>query len=600
MKQLLEEIYYLNRPVKKLIILFLDSILFVIASYLAAAIQLEYLPPIGRSLMLYNLISIFIYFFVFYKNSNILNRYFDLKSFNPIFMSLIFLGFLLFIIGQIGNIRYFQLNFITFQLLIFLFLLALSRITISNFFFFFKRVNIKAEACAIFGTGDSAYELINNSDFNKKYNVTHFVDEDKNKVGQYLRNKRIISIKNLKNYSFKKCFFCAPSLSSFKQKEILTIFEKQKVSLDFSYNVNPFVQSGTKDIYNLEIKKNSNVQKHTQKYKLNYKNKVVFITGGAGSIGSEICSQLHSLNPKKIIVIDNSEFNLANLKRSLMLLKNNKIIKPYLVDVCSYNSIKELFYKFKPDFVFHAAAYKHVDIVEENSNFSIRNNVLGINNVLKLTREIKASNFIFVSTDKAVRPKNIMGQTKKVGEIITTFYSKFKKKNLNYNSVRFGNVIGSSGSFMQIFKKQLVDGGPITITSKKATRFFMTINDAVSLVIQAPFLGESGNTFVLKMGDPINIYQMVLDLIKKNNLKVKNKNKSGDIGIKIIGMRKGEKVHEELFETNKNVTKTENPVVLVEKNNASLKIKSLNFFINKIENTGSLKEFLKDFLKKNK
>tara|TARA_B100000787_G_C16197757_1_gene302189 strand:- start:4489 stop:6291 length:1803 start_codon:yes stop_codon:yes gene_type:complete len=600
MKQLLEEIYYLNRPVKKLIILFLDSILFVIASYLAAAIQLEYLPPIGRSLMLYNLISIFIYFFVFYKNSNILNRYFDLKSFNPIFMSLIFLGFLLFIIGQIGNIRYFQLNFITFQLLIFLFLLALSRITISNFFSILKRVNIKAEACAIFGTGDSAYELINNSDFNKKYNVTHFVDEDKNKVGQYLRNKRIISIKNLKNYSFKKCFFCAPSLSSFKQKEILTIFEKQKVSLDFSYNVNPFVQSGTKDIYNLEFKKNSNVQKHSQKYKLNYKNKVVFITGGAGSIGSEICSQLHSLNPKKIIVIDNSEFNLANLKRSLMLLKNNKIIKPYLVDVCSYNSIKELFYKFKPDFVFHAAAYKHVDIVEENSNFSIRNNVLGINNVLKLTREIKASNFIFVSTDKAVRPKNIMGQTKKVGEIITTFYSKFKKKNLNYNSVRFGNVIGSSGSFMQIFKKQLVDGGPITITSKKATRFFMTINDAVSLVIQAPFLGESGNTFVLKMGDPINIYQMVLDLIKKNNLKVKNKNKSGDIGIKIIGMRKGEKVHEELFETNKNVTKTENPVVLVEKNNASLKIKSLNFFINKIENTGSLKEFLKDFLKKNK
>ena len=217
----------------------------------------------------------------------------------------------------------------------------------------------------------------------------------------------------------------------------------------------------------------------------------------------------------EIIVIDNSELNIANLKRSLMLLKNSEIVRPYLIDVCSHQDLKKLFYKFKPNFVFHAAAHKHVDIVEENPNFSIRNNVLGINNVLKLSREIKVTNFIFISTDKAVRPKNTMGQTKKAGEIITTFYSKFNKKNLNYNSVRFGNVIGSSGSFMQILKKQLNDGGPITITSKKATRFFMTINDAVSLVIQAPFLGESGNTFVLKMGNSINIYQMVLDITEE-------------------------------------------------------------------------------------
>ena len=190
MKQLLEEIYYVNRGVKKFIILLLDSALFIIASYLATAVQLEYLPPIGKSLMFYNLVSIFVYFFVFYKNSNIINRYFDLKSFNQIIISLLFLGIILYVIGQISNIRYFRLNFIVFQLLIFLLLLALSRISIRNFFLILKRVNIKTEACAIFGTGDSAYELINNSDFNEKYNVTHFVDEDKNKIGQHLRNKR--------------------------------------------------------------------------------------------------------------------------------------------------------------------------------------------------------------------------------------------------------------------------------------------------------------------------------------------------------------------------------------------------------------------------
>ena len=597
MNALIEEIYHLSRSIKRLIITVLDSMLFIASSYIALAFQLEYFPPIGKSLMLYNLVSIIIYFFVFYKNSNILNRYFDLKSFNSILVSLLFLGFFNYIIGKFFFIRYFELNFIVFQLLIFFFLLALSRILIKNFYLILRKVNSETEACAIFGTGDSSYELASNSNFNKRYNVTHFIDEDKNKIGQYLRGKRIISTKNLRNYNFKKCFFCAPSLSSFKQKEILSIFTKQKIPLDFSYNINSFINNK----YNLEFKKNSQVQKYSNKYKLNYKNKTIFITGGAGSIGSEICSQLYNLDPKKIIIIDNSEFNIANLKRSLMLLKNNEIVRPYLIDVCSYKDLKELFYKHKPDFVFHAAAHKHVDIVEENPNFSIRNNVLGINNVLKLSREIKVTNFTFISTDKAVRPKNTMGQTKKAGEIITTFYSKFNKKNLNYNSVRFGNVIGSSGSFMQILKKQLDDGGPITITSKKATRFFMTINDAVSLVIQAPFLGESGNTFVLKMGNSINIYQMVLDIIKKNNLKVKNKNKTnGDIEIKIIGLRDGEKVHEELFETNKNVSKTRNPLVLVEKNIIPLKVKPLDLFIGKIENAANLKSILKAFLQTNK
>ena len=213
---------------------------------------------------------------------------------------------------------------------------------------------------------------------------------------------------------------------------------------------------------------------------------------------------------------------MSKLKLSLISLKNKNIIKCHLVDVCSYTNLKNLFYKYKPHFVFHASAYKHVDIVEENSNFSIKNNILGINNVLKLSEQVKTKNFIFVSTDKAVRPKNVMGQTKKIGEILTTHFANKNKHKLNYNSVRFGNVIGSSGSFLQIFKNQLNNGGPITLTSKKATRYFMTINDAVNLVIQSPFLNENGSIFILKMGDPINIYQMVKDLIIKNNFEFEN------------------------------------------------------------------------------
>ena len=577
-KRIVEEIYFLNRSVKKVIIFFSDAFLLFFSTYLAHTIQLNYLPPIGRSLILYNFVAVLIYLFVFvfYKKFNIINRHFDLNSITSIFISTLILALLLNLIGNLISLRFFNLNFIIFQVLIFLFLISSFRIFIRNLYNILNKFNTNLETCVIFGSGENAYQLAYNSNFNNRYFVSHFIDEDKNKIGQYLGNKRIISIKDLKKYNIKKCFFCAPSLSGFKQKEIASIFSKLKISIDFRYNNNLANNKILNNQIDLNIKKTSLTKKNYLK-KNYYFNKTIFVTGGAGSIGSEICFQLYNLNPKKIIIIDNNEYNLAKLKQSLLLLKNQKIVKIHLVNVCDFESLKELFSNYKPNFVFHAAAYKHVDIVEENSNFSIKNNILGLNNVLKLSEISEVENFIFISTDKAVRPKNIMGLTKKIGEIFTTYYASKSKKIVKYNSVRFGNVIGSSGSFLQIFKRQLDNGGPITVTSKKATRYFMTINDAVNLVIQAPFLGGKGNTFVLKMGDPVNIYKMVLDLIKKNRLKIKNKN-TGDIKIKIIGLREGEKLHEELFETSDNVYKTKNPLILVEKNYLKLNNKFLKKF----------------------
>jgi len=587
-----EELYNLNRIVKKFIILLVDIFLLFISAYIVHSIQLEYFPPIGRSLLLYVLISNVIYLLIYfyYKNSSLINRYFDIDSIKALFVSTISLSIILYLISHYVDLRFFNFNFIFLHCLIFLLSIILSRIFIRNFYSILKNIDKSSENCAIFGAGDSGYQLINNSDFRAKYKVTHFIDEDKNRIGQYISNRKIISIQDLKKYSFKKCFFCAPSLSSFKQKEIQSIFQRNNIPLDFSYNTNLFNTLDNNFNYNLDIKKNSlTIKKFSQKKKV-YKNKVIFITGGAGSIGGEICSQLHNLNPKKIIILDNNEYNLSRLKQSLLLLKNKHIIKTCLMDACNFKEVKLLFKKYKPHYIFHAAAYKHVDIVEENSDFSIKNNILGLNNLLKLSTLYNVKNFTFISTDKAVRPKNVMGQTKKIGEILLTYYSRKTNQKLNYNSVRFGNVIGSSGSFIQTLRKQLSKGGPITVTSKKATRYFMTITDAVNLVIESQIMNESGNTFVLKMGKPINIYKMVLGIIKKNNKKMK---------ISIIGLRSGEKLHEELFENQLNVQKTKNPLILVEKNKNKLNQKKLNKFINNIENSLNLKKEINSFIKNN-
>ena len=412
-----EELYNLNRTVKKFIILLIDIFLLLTSAYIAHSIQLEYFPPIGRSLLLYVLISNIIYLLVyfFYKNSSLINRYFDIDSIKALFVSTISLSFVLYLISHSVNLRFFNFNFIFLHFFIFLLSIILSRILIRNFYSILKNIDKSSENCAIFGAGDSGYQLINNSDFRKKYKITHFIDEDKNKIGQYISNRKILSIQDLKKYNFKKCFFCAPSLSSFKQKEIQSVFQRNNIPLDFSYNTNRLNILDNNFNYNLDIKKNSFTIKGFSHKKKVYKNKVIFITGGAGSIGGEICSQLHGLN-QKIVILDNNEYNLSRLKQSLLLFKNNHKIKTYLMDACNFKDVKLLFKKYNPHYIFHAAAYKHVDIVEENSDFSIKNNILGINNLLKLSVLNKVKNFTFISTDKAVRPKNVMGQTKKIGE----------------------------------------------------------------------------------------------------------------------------------------------------------------------------------------
>ena len=280
----------------------------------------------------------------------------------------------------------------------------------------------------------------------------------------------------------------------------------------------------------------------TSKIQSIVRDQTILITGAGGSIGSELSRQVFSFHPKKVILLDHSEYHLYLI---LMELSNKEEFKhveivPLCLDIKSLNSLKKVFQEHAPSIVFHSAAYKHVPLMEVNPDQAILNNIGGTKHIVDLCDEFNVSQCITISTDKAVDPSNSMGATKRICELITL--EKAKYSTTKYCCVRFGNVLGSYGSVIPLFKEQIKNGGPITITDPNMTRYFMTIKEAVSLVFQASSLSDKGGEmFVLDMGAPIKITQLATDLIRLSGLSV------DDIPIKITGLRPGEKLYEELF-----------------------------------------------------
>ncbi len=269
----------------------------------------------------------------------------------------------------------------------------------------------------------------------------------------------------------------------------------------------------------------------------------ILITGAGGSIGSELCRQIAYFNPKELIILGRGENSIFDINMELLSRKHKFKIVPVICDVRDTEAMEKLFQRRKPTVVFHAAAHKHVPLMEENCEEAVKNNVFGTYTVVELSDKYKVKNFVMVSTDKAVNPTSVMGTTKRIGEMI--MQSTAKTSSTRFCAVRFGNVLGSRGSVVPIFKKQIAAGGPITVTHPKMTRYFMTIKEAVQLVIQAGAMGKQGEIFVLQMGEPVKILDMAEDLIKLSGLEPYS-----DIQIQFSGIRPGEKLHEELF-TNK-------------------------------------------------
>jgi FlaA1/EpsC-like NDP-sugar epimerase len=279
--------------------------------------------------------------------------------------------------------------------------------------------------------------------------------------------------------------------------------------------------------------------------------KIVLVTGAGGSIGSELCRQIIALNPSRLILFDHSEYNLYAIDQELASMLQAKEFKPDIIpclgSVLDERRVNEIFRDHKPDTIYHAAAYKHVPLVETNPIEGVRNNVLGTRCVALAADKYDAENFVLISTDKAVRPPNIMGATKRVSEMLLQALAAAGPKT-KFSMVRFGNVLGSSGSVVPLFRKQIAQGGPVTVTHADVTRYFMTIPEAAQLVIQAGALAEGGDVFVLDMGEPVRIMDLARRMIELSGLRARTESEEdGDIEIQVVGLRSAEKLYEELL-----------------------------------------------------
>lgn len=427
----------------------------------------------------------------------------------------------------------------------------------------------------IIGAGDATVSILNEMKKNnpQKYKVQCIVDDDKTKIGRVLDGIEVVGGTNqiqrlVEQYSIKEIILSIPSLDKKNKKRILDICSKTKCKLKIVPNVASLLEN---DAFSNMLNKIRDVQVEdllgrdpieldctlTKDY---IKDKVVLVTGGGGSIGSELCRQIASYSPKKLIIIDIYENNAYDIQQEL-IRKYGSLLKldVKISSVRDLNKLQQIFSNNKVNIVFHAAAHKHVPLMENNPEEAIKNNIFGTYNVAKVAHDFKVDKFVLISTDKAVNPTNIMGATKRICEMIIQAFDSMSTT--NYVAVRFGNVLGSNGSVIPLFIKQIKEGGPVTITHEKITRFFMTIPEAVQLVLQAGGLAKGGEIFVLDMGEPVKIKDLAYNLIRLSGLEP-----NVDIDVIYTGLRPGEKLYEELLiGKNKGQTKTDIDKIFIEK-----------------------------------
>lgn len=431
-----------------------------------------------------------------------------------------------------------------------------------------REVENRGTKVAVFGAGDLGYSLYEDIYVNKQfpYEVRCFIDEDQNKRGRYLGSAKVLSFDDatpealITDYSIKEVIIAVRSISQEKLKEIYERYTSAGLSVKtYDINDNVSLTGGKRKLRDVEIEDllfRSPVILENGETKAYYRDKVILITGGGGSIGSELSRQIASFSPKTLIVLDIYENSAYELEQELRMKYGSSL--DFHVEICSITNkeaLRRVFSKYPVDIIINAAAHKHVPLMENSPAEAVENNVFGCRNLLELTEEYGVGRFMMVSTDKAVNPTNVMGATKRMCEMMVLSASQSGKA--VYSCTRFGNVLGSAGSVIPLFKRQILSGGPVTVTDRRITRYFMTIPEASSLVLESGAMAHNGELFVLDMGQPVKIMDLAENMIKL----------SGAKGIEIVetGLRPGEKLYEELLIKGETLTKTENNLIFIEK-----------------------------------
>ena len=423
----------------------------------------------------------------------------------------------------------------------------------------------------IYGAGNAGIQLVSALEHSSEYNLIGFIDDSQELQGNQIRGLSIYSADDsasvISKFKVDEVLIAMPSTSRAKRRDIIDKLEPYPVVVRILPGVAELAEGKVSigDLREVSIKDllgRDTVMANKELLSKNIADQVVLVTGAGGSIGSELCRQIVFLKPKALILYEISELALYNIEKELSDIGSYAIdIYPILGSVTNKNRLSNVFKRFSVDTIYHAAAYKHVPMVEFNNTEGVNNNVFGTLSCAQAAIDTGVKTFVLISTDKAVRPSNTMGATKRSAELVLQALSA-EQSGTKFTMVRFGNVLGSSGSVIPLFKQQIEDGGPVTVTDENIIRYFMTIPEAVELVIQAGAMGTGGDVFILDMGKPVRIDDLAKKMIRLSGLEVKDgAHPDGDIEIKYTGLRPGEKLYEELL-IGENSRKTDNPLIM--------------------------------------
>lgn len=565
-------LFELDRQKKRLFLVCCDSFAAAIAFFLALFFRLEtfdYLYEPDTYIGIFFAITSSFSIFMFLGLYNNITRYISIET-----ASSIFIGSILSCLVLLSSILLLKLVIPLTASLIFGINLCILYGGIRLLIRYLSQHIIKKnqQSVAIYGAGPDGIQLRDALRENSNYSVKIFIDDNSDLCGKNLGGIDIINLelakKKLKSLEIKTLFLTSPLTVDSMRQKILNIVSSYPIKLIVIPNISKFIESKLK-IDHLKDLKIDDLLRREPVVPLNklmqktISNKTVLVTGAGGTIGSELCKQIIALNPQKLLMLDISEFAIYKIFEDIKKSSSydNLELVPLIGSVQDKEFVKEVLNSFEVDTVYHAAAYKHVPLMEQNVMQCIKNNVFGTLNIAELCLASKVKNFILVSTDKAVNPTNFMGASKRIAELICQNMT-LRKKEICFSIVRFGNVLGSSGSVVPLFKKQIERGGPITLTHPEVTRYFMTISEAAQLLIQAGSIDQGGNIFVLDMGKSIKILDLAKQMIYLSGQQpvlntIKNL-EDNEIAIKITGLRPGEKLFEQLS-YNSNLLETVHP-----------------------------------------
>ena len=558
----IQSILSIHRLFKILIAIVTDIVLCILCTWFAFVLRLEELILLKNFNFYPAIISCIIaipifWIFGLYK---IIFRYTGASIILTIFSSICIYGLLYTLVISVYGITDVPRSVGILQPILLLFAVTSSRLLVKFLLtheYNFSNLSVKKNVL-IYGAGEAGRQLFYALQNSLEFKVVGFFDDKTELQRQVILGQTIYSPLELEKLIKKKkinsVFLALPSVSRHKRNQIIDYLSKYKLVVKTLPSILEIIDGKImiSDIRDLNIDDLLNRdQVLPDKYLLdkNIKNKSVLVTGAGGSIGSELCRQIIRLEPKKLLLVEFNEFALYKIYEELIAYNKNFKIIPLLVNIQDQLKLELIFETFNVDTVYHAAAYKHVSLVEENICESVKNNVFGTLALAKASISKKVLNFVLISSDKAVKPTNIMGATKRLSELcIQSICNNGKNININFSIVRFGNVLESSGSVIPKFKKQIKEGGPVTLTDKDVTRYFMTITEAAQLVIQAGAMSKQAEIFLLDMGQSVKIKDLIYKIINLSGFSVKDeKNPTGDIEIKVIGLRPGEKLYEELL-----------------------------------------------------